>query len=286
MLDKVPALARERRASRRGHRRRRRTPATLNSADDLRLLVTTVRERLGIRPGGRRPRGRGRRQARRDRRDQPGGARRRRRRPARSRKTAAGVLGGGGGGKDDLAQGGGTDVDAIPAALGGRDRRRSADRRRCDRECGSASMWARSGSASAAPTCTACSPRPSRPCARSEDGADRRRIAGIVTELGAFEIIVGLPLALSGAHTASTADAVGFADRSRGRPGCAGAARRRAALDRVRPRRAPSIRARTRKAARPVVDQVAATIILQHALDAERATGHPPGTLVEPNIGP
>jgi alanyl-tRNA synthetase len=32
-------------------------------------------------------------------------------------KTAAGVLGGGGGGKDDLAQGGGVDVSAIPAAL-------------------------------------------------------------------------------------------------------------------------------------------------------------------------
>ncbi|MBF4573639.1 alanine--tRNA ligase [Herbiconiux sp. VKM Ac-1786] len=32
-------------------------------------------------------------------------------------KLAAGVLGGGGGGKDDLAQGGGTDVGAIPAAL-------------------------------------------------------------------------------------------------------------------------------------------------------------------------
>ncbi|ROQ41051.1 alanyl-tRNA synthetase [Frondihabitans sp. PhB188] len=32
-------------------------------------------------------------------------------------RTAAGVLGGGGGGKDDLAQGGGSDVAAIPAAL-------------------------------------------------------------------------------------------------------------------------------------------------------------------------
>ena len=32
-------------------------------------------------------------------------------------KTVAGILGGGGGGKDDLAQGGGPNVDAIPAAL-------------------------------------------------------------------------------------------------------------------------------------------------------------------------
>jgi alanyl-tRNA synthetase len=32
-------------------------------------------------------------------------------------RTAAGILGGGGGGKDDLAQGGGTNLDAIPSAL-------------------------------------------------------------------------------------------------------------------------------------------------------------------------
>jgi alanyl-tRNA synthetase len=34
-------------------------------------------------------------------------------------RTAAGILGGGGGGKDDLAQGGGSDVSAIPTALSG-----------------------------------------------------------------------------------------------------------------------------------------------------------------------
>jgi len=32
-------------------------------------------------------------------------------------KLAAGILGGGGGGKDDIAQGGGSDVSAIGAAL-------------------------------------------------------------------------------------------------------------------------------------------------------------------------
>jgi len=34
-------------------------------------------------------------------------------------KGAAAVLGGGGGGKDDLAQGGGSDIGAIPQALAG-----------------------------------------------------------------------------------------------------------------------------------------------------------------------
>jgi alanyl-tRNA synthetase len=32
-------------------------------------------------------------------------------------KIAAGVLGGGGGGRDDVAQGGGSDVTALPAAF-------------------------------------------------------------------------------------------------------------------------------------------------------------------------
>ena len=37
---------------------------------------------------------------------------------------------------------------------------------------------------------------------------------------------------------------------------------------------------------RPVVDRVAAVLILQTALDAERASGVPPGTLVQAGLGP
>jgi len=121
--------------------------------------------------------------------------------------------------------------------------------------------------------------------ARSEDAADRRRIADIVTELGVFEIIVGLPLALSGAHTASTQDAVAFAEALV------------AEIDvpvRLVDERLSTVSAhsalrasgKNSKSARPVVDQVAATIILQHALDAERASGRPPGQPVESSIGP
>ncbi|MGO4691019.1 alanine--tRNA ligase [Glaciibacter sp. 2TAF33] len=88
----------------------------LNSADDLRMLVTATRERLGSDPAvvalaavvagkpvvivATNP-------ASRD-----SGAR-----AGALARQAAGILGGGGGGKDDLAQGGGTDPDAIPAAL-------------------------------------------------------------------------------------------------------------------------------------------------------------------------
>jgi alanyl-tRNA synthetase len=89
---------------------------TLNSADDLRTLVTTARGRLGSdaavvalaavvagKPAvivGTNDAARG------------AGAK-----AGVLAKLAAGILGGGGGGKDDLAQGGGSNVDAIDTAL-------------------------------------------------------------------------------------------------------------------------------------------------------------------------
>jgi len=88
----------------------------LGSADDLRTLVTTVRARVGTDAavvalaadvGGK-----------------PAvvvatndEARKLGARAGAYAKTAASILGGGGGGKDDLAQGGGSRLDAIPAAL-------------------------------------------------------------------------------------------------------------------------------------------------------------------------
>jgi putative Holliday junction resolvase len=117
--------------------------------------------------------------------------------------------------------------------------------------------------------------------ARSDGGADLQRIAAIVTELGAAEVIVGLPLALSGGHTASTADAIGFASDLTGHL----AVPVRLVDERLSTVSAASaLHAAGRKAkqSRPVVDQVAATIILQHALDSERATGRPPGSVAPP----
>ena len=90
----------------------------LSSPDDLRSLVTTVRERLGseavvvalaARIAGKPAVIVGTSQAARD-----AGAK-----AGALAKGAAAVLGGGGGGKDDLAQGGGSDVEAIAAALDG-----------------------------------------------------------------------------------------------------------------------------------------------------------------------
>jgi len=88
----------------------------LNSADDVRMLVTATRERLGADPAvvalaatvGEKPVVIvATNQAARDAGHKAGAL----------AKQVAGILGGGGGGKDDLAQGGGVNTKAIPAAL-------------------------------------------------------------------------------------------------------------------------------------------------------------------------
>jgi alanyl-tRNA synthetase len=90
----------------------------LGSADELRSLVTSVRERLGAEPSVTAI------AARVD--GKPSivvatspAARELGAKAGALVKQAASTLGGGGGGKDDMAQGGGTDAAAIGAALDG-----------------------------------------------------------------------------------------------------------------------------------------------------------------------
>ena len=110
-------------------------------------------------------------------------------------------------------------------------------------------------------------------------------VAGIrrlVDEHGAIEIVVGLPIALSGAETASTADArvvAGSIADSLDLPVRLVDER----LTTVSAARGLREAGRTTKNSRSVVDQAAAVILLQHALDLERASGNPPGALVEPH---
>jgi len=114
---------------------------------------------------------------------------------------------------------------------------------------------------------------------------DVARIMAVVAEVDAVEVVVGLPLALSGSRTASTDDAVGFAEllaRSLTVPV-------RLVDERLSTVAAQSVlraAGRKAKAQKPVVDQVAAVIILQHALDTERTLGTPAGTAVEPGPDP
>ena len=110
---------------------------------------------------------------------------------------------------------------------------------------------------------------------------DLARIAELVAEHGAIEVVVGLPLSLSG------------------RPGMAADIAREFAVQLV-PVVAPvpvrlvderlstvsatrDLRAagRTSRTSRAVVDQAAAVVIVQYAVDSERATGVAPGILVQ-----
>ncbi|WP_378146540.1 Holliday junction resolvase RuvX [Cnuibacter sp. UC19_7] len=113
---------------------------------------------------------------------------------------------------------------------------------------------------------------------RADDGSDIARIAAIVAEIEPLEIVVGLPLSMSGAETASTTDSREFADRlaALGVPVRLVDER----LTTVSAQSALHRSGRSTKSSRQVIDQVAAVILVQHAIDAERSTGNPPGSLV------
>lgn len=113
---------------------------------------------------------------------------------------------------------------------------------------------------------------------------DVAAIVEVAAELEAIEVVVGLPLSLSGARTASTEDAVGFA----GRLAAALTVPVRLVDERLSTVTAgQALRAsgRNSRTSRSVIDQVAAVIILQHALDFERSAGTPPGELAVPDEG-
>lgn len=109
---------------------------------------------------------------------------------------------------------------------------------------------------------------------------DVARIVEIAEEQNALEIVVGLPLSLSGSNTASTDDAIMFAQR------LADAARRPVRLvderlSTVTAHSAMRDTGRSQKRSRKIIDQVAAVIILQHAIDTEKSMSEPPGTWVQ-----
>jgi putative Holliday junction resolvase len=127
------------------------------------------------------------------------------------------------------------------------------------------------------------SPRPENPDAAAVS-PDVVRILAIADELEAREFVVGLPLAMSGSETASTQDARDFAGRlaqASGRPVRMIDER----LTTVSAQAALHRSGRNTRSSRPVIDQVAAVILVQHALDSERASGKPPGILLPPSQG-
>lgn len=114
---------------------------------------------------------------------------------------------------------------------------------------------------------------------------DVERLLAIAAELDAMEIVVGLPLALSGRETASTDDARSFA-MALANAGDVPVRLVDERLSTVSANAAIRSSGRSQKQARSVIDQVAAVIILQHALDHERSGISLPGSAVEPDEGP
>ena len=116
--------------------------------------------------------------------------------------------------------------------------------------------------------------------ARAADGiADLGRIAEIVAELGAFEAVVGLPLNMRGERTLSTDDAAEFADRLAARLAAENVTVRLVdeRLSTVSAQGQLRQAGKKTKQSRSIIDQAAAVVILQHALDIERARGEAPG---------
>ncbi len=110
---------------------------------------------------------------------------------------------------------------------------------------------------------------------------DVRRLAQLVTELEAVEVVVGLPRSLSGAEGPAAAKAREFAARLARRVAPTPV---RLCDERLTTVSAESmLRSQGRHGAkrRAVVDQAAAVLILQTALDTERLRGQAPGEIVE-----
>jgi putative Holliday junction resolvase len=105
-------------------------------------------------------------------------------------------------------------------------------------------------------------------------------LATLAASTDAIEVIVGLPTSLSGREGAAAAAARSFAADLAGRLAPVPV---RLVDERFTTTQAHDALRRGGKdsrARRPVVDAAAAAVLLQAALDAERATGRPPGQLV------
>ncbi|MEJ1087504.1 Holliday junction resolvase RuvX [Microbacterium sp. Mu-80] len=114
---------------------------------------------------------------------------------------------------------------------------------------------------------------------RSDTSIDR--IVELVAEWDPIELVVGLPVNMRGDETLSTTDARAFAAELNARTG-------RAVrlvderLSTVSAHAALRSSGRSQKKSRNIVDQVAAVVLLQHAVDTEKSTGHPAGALIDP----
>lgn len=109
------------------------------------------------------------------------------------------------------------------------------------------------------------------------DDASVARVIALADEHSAMEILVGLPLNLRGEDTPSTVDAREFATAV----AAASAIPVRLVDERLSTVSAHAVlrsSGRSQRSSRSIVDQVAAVVLLQQALDVEKSTGRPPGS--------
>ena len=110
---------------------------------------------------------------------------------------------------------------------------------------------------------------------------EMERLAAIVGEQRAVEVVVGLPVSLSGQEGPAAGAARSFARVLAQRVAPCPVRlvdERLSTVAATRGMRDSGISARQ---GRPAVDQAAAAVILQSALDVERGSGQPPGEIVQ-----
>jgi putative Holliday junction resolvase len=110
---------------------------------------------------------------------------------------------------------------------------------------------------------------------------DLSRIAGLVDDQEVVEVVVGLPRSLSGSEGPAAVRTREFARRLAERVAPVPVRLQDERLTTVSAEAMLRDRGKKGAARRAVIDQAAAVVILQHALDTERATGRPPGEIVK-----
>jgi putative holliday junction resolvase len=113
---------------------------------------------------------------------------------------------------------------------------------------------------------------------------DLSRLARLVRDEGALEVVVGLPRSLSGGEGRAATKSRDFAIRLAIRIAPVEVRLQDERLTTVSAEAMLRDRGKKGPERRAVVDQAAAVLILQHALDTERATGRPPGELVRADM--
>lgn len=111
---------------------------------------------------------------------------------------------------------------------------------------------------------------------------DLARLAALAAEHEALEVVVGLPRSLSGGEGPAAAKVRAFAVRLAGAVAPVPVRLYDERLSTVSAEATLRAQGRSGQRRRAVVDQAAAVVILQSALDAERARAATPGELVEP----